>query len=114
MADQPGFANLASVTVFSVSTWGDTPLHVAVRRGDVEIAAEMLTAGADIDAIGQNGFSALHFAVMFDDVPMVRLLLDNGASVNTVSDWNESPLDSATRRGIKDVINAMQAKMPLS
>ncbi|RYD30528.1 MAG: ankyrin repeat domain-containing protein [Verrucomicrobiaceae bacterium] len=114
MEDQPGFGNLAPVTVFSVSFLGDTPLHVAVRRGDIEIVAEMLEAGADIDAIGQDGFSALHFAVMFDDVPIVLLLLENGASISTMSDWDESPLDSAARRGTKAIVEAIQSKMTRS
>ena len=37
---------------------GDTPLHVAVRRGDREIVAETSDAGADVNAPAEYGHTA--------------------------------------------------------
>lgn len=111
MKGHPDFSGMESWTVRSVNTLGDTPLHIAVRRGDAEIVPAMLDAGADINAKGDEGFTPLHYAVMYDDVRIVRLLLDRGADVETMSSWGESPLDSASRRRIAAVVDAIQARV---
>ncbi|MDB6175349.1 MAG: ankyrin repeat and protein kinase protein 1-like [Chthoniobacteraceae bacterium] len=112
MEDHPSFGYLTPpITVRSENGCGDTPLHVAVRRGDFEIVCDMLEAGADIDKSGEESFTPLHYAIMFDDVAMVRLLLDRGARIETMSGWGETPLESATRRGIAEIITAIQARV---
>ena len=110
MEDHPDFVGITPLTVHSANSLGDTPLHVAVRRGDFGIVCDMLEAGAEIDKRGEEGFTPLHYAIMYDSVAMVRLLLDRGARVETVSGWGETPLESATRRGIAEIITAIQAR----
>ncbi len=100
------FGGLGPITVHSTTGLGDTPLHVAVRRGDAEIVADMLDAGADINVRGETGFTPLHTAVTFDDVAMVELLLGRGASLLNVNDWNESLADTVARRGVRQIVDA--------
>jgi ankyrin repeat protein len=110
--DHPDFGGLPPpLTVHSANVSGDTPLHVAVRRGDAEIVSDMLEAGADINKAGEDKFTPLHYAIMWDDYAMVCLLFNNGACLETVNSWGESPLFTATRRGNLEIINAIQARM---
>lgn len=60
-----------------------TPLDCAAMKGNHEIIARLLDAGADIDAtynIQDN--TALHFATWFGHPDSVRLLVGRGASVH--------------------------------
>jgi ankyrin repeat protein len=41
----------------------DTPLHFAVRNGDIDIVKMLLDRGANIDAINLSDFTLLHNAV---------------------------------------------------
>jgi ankyrin repeat protein len=112
MEDHPDFGGLTTpLTVHSANILGDTPLHVAVRRGDAKIVSDMLDAGADINKLGEEDFTPLHYANMYDDADMVRLLLERGANVRTINGWGETPLYTATRRGISEIINAIQAQL---
>src|SRR5882724_4117717 len=61
---------------------GDSPLRVAVERGDVSIAATLLRCGARTtinEPGGATGASALGIAAMRLDVPTIALLLQSGA-----------------------------------
>jgi GNAT superfamily N-acetyltransferase len=51
-----------------------TPLHVAAARGDVELAALMLDAGATRDAVGPDGETPLDLARLFRHARAAELL----------------------------------------
>ena len=55
---------------------GDTPLHEACFRGDVEIVKELLTHGADPDAENNDGVNPLATACMGNYVEVVKAILD--------------------------------------
>jgi len=42
--------------------FGNTPLKVAVVRGDVDAARALLDAGAEVNAVVEDGRTALHYA----------------------------------------------------
>lgn len=60
-----------------------TLLHTAAARGEVEIAASLLGAGADINARNVDGQTPLQAAVMAERAEMVRFLAENGADLDT-------------------------------
>ena len=55
LEDHPDFGSVSPMKVTSANGLGDTPLHVAVRRGDTAMVSEMLAAGADVNAGGSTG-----------------------------------------------------------
>ena len=60
----------------------DTPLGLAARKGEYEIAKALMEAGAShevLDGLGQKPF---HSAVARGDIKMVKLFLDAGADPN--------------------------------
>ena len=68
-----------------------TPLHWAVRYGEVESARELAVA-RNLEARDELGRTPLHIAAMFGVDDMVALLLERGADVNARDQWGTTPL----------------------
>ena len=84
--------------------WDYTPLHEAAGENrNLEVAATLLRAGANVNARGEAGRTPLHRAAANNPDPaVVRLLLEAGAEVNArgtlgrtplheAADWNSNP-----------------------
>ena len=82
---------------------GDTPLHLAAIRGDVEDARIFLAHGASIDRIGDMGQTPLHYAAMQGHMPMVEFLVDQGARLDIVSEFGDMP-ERAAAYGKHDAV----------
>ena len=65
---------------------GSTPLHVAARAGNIEIAKLLLDAGADIKAGDNENSNALHLAAVGGQREMIDFLLARGMDVNSADD----------------------------
>lgn len=63
-------------------------LFDACREGDFTKVEEAVAEGADIRAVGTNGFTALHYACMSGIPTIVRFLLDRGAEVDKTENVN--------------------------
>jgi ankyrin repeat protein len=72
-----------------------TPLHEAVRDGDMAKAEAEVSGGANINAQDEEGRTPLHYGCANGDVAMVELLLAAGADVNVTDDRGNSPLHYA-------------------
>jgi ankyrin repeat protein len=59
------------------SSDGETPLHKAISRGDIEIVKLLLNYGADVNAKSKYGVTALHFARNSNAI--AQLLVEHGA-----------------------------------
>jgi hypothetical protein len=58
---------------------GNTPLHHAARSTDAAVAALLLDAGAQVDALNREGFSALGIACASGNWRLARFLIEHGA-----------------------------------
>ncbi|MGD8440363.1 MAG: ankyrin repeat domain-containing protein [Holophagae bacterium] len=76
-----------------------TALHWASIRAHWRIVAELVAAGAPVNAVGADGGTPLHWACHHDRADMVALLLDAGADVTVQNRWGRTPLHVAARRG---------------
>src|SRR3989441_1884747 len=61
---------------------GFTPLHFAVRQGDMESTRRLVAAGADINAISADGKEPLGLAVYNGNYEIASFLIDNKADLN--------------------------------
>lgn len=86
----------------------ETPaLHWIVRIEDIELAEQLLDAGADPDLQSGLGMSPLSQAILNQDADMVRLLLERGADPNE-PDWTgETPLMQSARTGKAELVQAL-------
>lgn len=85
-----------------------TPLHLAVKACNKEIAEFLIFYGADVNARLSNGGTALHLAASCDDqAETVTLLAANGAEVNIVNNDNITPLHTAATLGAKHAVKIL-------
>jgi ankyrin len=61
---------------------GFTPLHFAVRQGDMESTRHLVAAGADLNAISADGKDPLGLAVYNGNYELASFLIDSKADVN--------------------------------
>ncbi|KAJ8396360.1 hypothetical protein AAFF_G00019370 [Aldrovandia affinis] len=78
---------------------GETPLHLAAIKGDVEAVKELLAQGADPNLKDHAGWTPLHEACNLGHLGVVEALLQQGALLNTPGYQNDSPLHDAVQNG---------------
>ncbi|KAK2839660.1 hypothetical protein Q5P01_013400 [Channa striata] len=78
---------------------GETLLHLAAIKGDVEAVKELLDQGADPNLKDNAGWTPLHEACNLGHLEVVQLLVTEGALLNTPGYENDSPLHDAVRNG---------------
>lgn len=61
---------------------GNTPLHIAACRGDVEIVQLLICYGAEIDKKNKTGLTPLMLAAQMGHTAIGELLLTHGVKVN--------------------------------
>lgn len=83
-----------------------TPLHIAIWKGYLHLAAPLLKAGANADAADIDGRVPLYFAVERGDVRSMRLLIDFHADPNVVV-GKKSLLAIASRKGYAESIKIL-------
>jgi len=81
-----------------------TPLHMAARRGNEEVAQALLDCGANIEACDSKGETPLRRAVNCDKIRVASLLLAKGADVRCVGSKGITPLLAARSAGMKQLL----------
>jgi cyclase len=90
---------------------GETILFGAVALNRPEIAAYIISKGADVNRLNNSHMAPLHLACRRGlPIEMVRLLVEHGADVNAVSKYQGRPLDMATERRVGPVIEYLTSK----
>jgi len=72
-----------------------TPLHIAARFGREDLAAILLSAGADPNARDKRGERPLHLAAEHGHPDVVRLLLRRGANLEAAGSMDRTALHAA-------------------
>jgi len=82
---------------------GDTLLHVAARKGNLELAAVVLgqrtPQAAWLTAMNQEGQAALHVAISLGHEAVVALFLESAADPDQRTTHGDTPLLLACRQG---------------
>lgn len=86
---------------------GAYPLHLAAKRGFVDVLEVLVAARAEVDAMDQNGRSGLMIAVASGKVDSTRWLVDHRADVNLESHYGLSPLHTASQLPRPEVVSLL-------
>ena len=70
-------------------------LHGAVRRGDMDEIALLLSLGIPVSAVDHDRRSALHISAAAGNDLVAKLLISSLAEVNAQDRWGRTPLDDA-------------------
>ncbi len=83
-----------------------TPLHSAVAGNHYAVAAKLIEAGANANAVQADGFTPLMGAAQNGNAQMVQLLLDHGADVNARVDKKAAQFADMTALDFAQQANA--------
>ncbi|XP_037319643.2 ankyrin-3-like isoform X2 [Pungitius pungitius] len=84
---------------------GLNALHLASKEGHVEVVAELIKRGANVDAsTKQKGNTALHIASLAGQTDVVKELVTHSANVNAQSQNGFTPLYMAAQENHMDVV----------
>ena len=81
-----------------------TALHMAARRGNVEVSEALLECGAHIEARDSLGETPLRRAVNCGQAGVAALLLTKGADPHSVGSRGLTPLSAARAGGMRDLL----------
>jgi ankyrin repeat protein len=94
----------------------NTPLAIAIKAKNNDLAKLLISKNADVDRVGDNGNSPLIVAIdnnEKDNVDLVKILLNKGADPNVSNEKGETPLMRAiayTDEHLNQVSNATLLK----
>src|SRR5215813_13313068 len=87
---------------------GMTALHFAAQRNDAELAALLLTAGANVRATTRlGGYTPLHLASEAGATAVIKALVGAGADVNARTSTGATPLMLAAASGSVDAVSML-------
>ncbi len=94
--------------------YGGTALIPACERGHVEVVAELIAAGVNVNHVNRLGWTGLLEAIILTDGgprsrQVVRLLIDAGADLNLADKDGVTPLQHARERGYDEIARMLQA-----
>ena len=81
-----------------------TPLHMAARRGNVEVAEALLDGGANLEARDTSGETPLRRAVNCNKPGVASLLISRGADVQSRGSRGLTPLTAARTASMKQCL----------
>jgi len=92
------------------SKFGETPLHVAAKKGDMNKVKELLSQGANPNIADAAGWYPLHDVAVSgkeEAVDIMSLLISHGAIVDVFSGDGITPLHDAIMYGSKEQVAAL-------
>lgn len=90
----PGFITVNLNDINHHTYDDDQPLHVACTRGSLEEATILVENGADINGIGDMGYTPLHYAVASGNSELIKYLLSKGADQSLYCPFCSDPFES--------------------
>ena len=88
--------------------YGESPLHLAAKRGDLTKVRSLLEGSVDVNAKDNAGWTPIHEAVMStkmqNTLPIVKLLVEAGADVNARSEEGSTVLHDASKYLSQEVV----------
>ena len=79
----------------SRGVYGNSPLHDAAERGELDIVKYLVSQGANVNAKNNCGEIPLHSAAESNYIEMAKYLVSKGAYINTRNKYGTTPLHGA-------------------
>ena len=86
----------------------DISIVDAAKEGNIETVKQHLTAGADVNAKTESGWTPLHEAARSARKEIGELLIAKGAEVNAQDESERTPLDDAINFDRPEVANLLR------
>lgn len=87
--------------------FGDTPLHCAVKRGNLDVISLLASRGCDMNSKSRSTNTPLHEAVRRGNLLLVRVLLEHGAVPRICNGDNQTSIHLASGRGHSQVLREL-------
>jgi ankyrin repeat protein len=85
-----------------------TPLHLASRRGFIDLVEFLVGQGADLNARGAWDLTPLHYSAVFNQPTITTKLLDYGADHHLKDAKGNTALDHAKLERNNDVVTILE------
>ena len=105
--DLPEYAGIDLNDISRRGNFGNTPLHIACVRGNLDEVETLLNAGAEVNTYGELGNTPLHEAVVQSHKEVVKRLLLSGADPNLANENGETAGDIAVLMGDDEIIKLL-------
>lgn len=90
------------------TVWGAMPLHVASKRGSLNIVKLLVDAGADVNTLDRSKSTPLIVACGAGNLEVAKYLLRRGACVNHQSGYEVIPVEVRKRLSTNDDLSEEQ------
>ena len=87
-----------------VTEQGESPLMMAVFKGQIEFTQQLIKQGADVN---KTGWTPLHYAATAGNVQLVKILLENYAYIDAESPNKTTPLMMAAHYGTPGAVKLL-------
>ena len=104
----PSFSTRANVNVFDKKR-GNTLLHLAIRKGDLETFDLLITAGAKLNSSNKEGNTPLHDAVRLRKTDFIRALIAAGVDPSRKNKKKDTPLHLAIKKNYTEAVEDLIA-----
>jgi ankyrin repeat protein len=88
---------------------GNTPLHIACERENLDEVLALINGGADVNAIGDMWTQPLHIAAASGKLQIVKALMRAGANPMCWDHFRRTPLSLATANGHNEIIAILES-----
>lgn len=96
--------NAPKIDLNPMTADGETPLMMAVFKGQTELVVRMIEKGADVN---QTGWTPLHYAATAGHVQLIKILLDKHAYIDAESPNKTTPLMMAAHYGTPSAVKLL-------
>ncbi|XP_068897873.1 serine/threonine-protein phosphatase 6 regulatory ankyrin repeat subunit B isoform X1 [Tenebrio molitor] len=93
---------------------GDTALHLAVRRKDIDMVRILVDYGTSVDIRNGEGQTPLHIAAAEGDEVLVKYFYGVRASANVIDNQDRTPMHLAAEYGHANIIELLADKFKAS
>lgn len=104
----PAQMGQTKVTIDSREADGDGVLHNLLYGKEHYSALALIEAGADVNAVGDLGYTPLHVTAFRNDTEMIQVLLDAGANPRLKCEVGKTPLETAIDHGCSDAAKQLK------